>query len=395
MHGSVDQVSLATPSVSGPTVRLASREDVARLPQWSRAFADERKDHRFYELVENTLPEGFRYGYLVVADGGAVRAVQPYFIVDQDLLAGTGARGQAIITAIRRLMPRFMRARTLMVGCSAGEAHLDGDETFHPALARALASALPHLARELDCIMIVLKEFPAKYRATLQCLLPAGFARVPSMPMTRLAIEYKDFEDYLRGKLSARTRETLRRKLRVGERANPPITMSVTSDASAFVDELHPLYLNVFERSSMQFERLTKEFLSEIGKRMPDKVRFFIWRQNTRAIAFALCMVHGDHIYYENVGFDYSVAFKLHLYYYVFRDIIEWGIANGCKHFHSGSLNYDPKWHLRQSLEPIDLYVRHTSPAINAVLKRLLPLMEPTRSDPILPNFHNYRELWD
>jgi predicted N-acyltransferase len=213
--------------------------------------------------------------------------------------------------------------------------------------------------------------------------------------MTKLAIEYTNFDDYLKGKISARTRETLRRKLRVGARANPPITMTVTGDASAFVDELHPLYLNVFERSSMQFERLSKQFLSEIGKRIPDKVRFFIWRQNTRAIAFALCMVHGDHIYYENVGFDYSVAFKLHLYYYVFRDIIEWGIANGCKHFHSGSLNYDPKWHLRQSLEPIDLYVRHTSPAINAVLKRLLPLMEPTRSDPILPNFHNYRELWD
>jgi hypothetical protein len=28
------------------------------------------------------------------------------------------------------------------------------------------------------------------------------------------------------------------------------------------------------------------------------------------------------------------------------------------------------------------------------LLKRLLPVMEPTRSDPILPNFHNYSELW-
>ena len=77
----------------------------------------------------------------------------------------------------------------------------------------------------------------------------------------------------------------------------------------------------------------------------------------------------------------------------MFNDIVECAIANGYREFHSGSLNYDPKWHLRQSLDPIDLYVRHISPPINAAVRRLLPLLEPTRADPILPNFENYREL--
>ena len=77
-------------------------------------------------------------------------------------------------------------------------------------------------------------------------------------------------------------------------------------------------------------------------------------------------MVQGDGIWHEYVGFDYAVAFKLNLYYRVFHDIIEWAIANGYKRFYSGSLNYDPKWHLRQSLYPVDLYVRHTSDPINA-----------------------------
>jgi predicted N-acyltransferase len=127
---------------------------------------------------------------------------------------------------------------------------------------------------------------------------------------------------------------------------------------------------------------------------MPDKVRFFVWRQDRRIIAFGLCMVQGDSISHDYVGFDYAVAFELNLYYRVFHDIISWAIANGYTRFYSGSLNYDPKWHLRQSLYPIDLYVRHTSGPINALLRRLLPLLEPTRSDPILPNFENYRDLW-
>ena len=393
MRDSVERAGLAP--IENANVRIASRTDVVRLPHWSRAFPGERKDHRFYELVEDTLTESFRYGYLVIENGTDIRAIQPYFVLDQDLLAGLDGRSKGIVGAIRRLWPRFMRAQTLMIGCSAGEGHLDGDARSHAALAARLAWSLPRLARELKCTMIVLKEFPARYRPSLQCFTSAGFTRVPSMPLTKLAIDYPDFDAYVREKLSSVTRATLRRKLRVAARAQPPINMSIVADASPFVDELHPLYLKVFERSPLKFEKLTKEFLREVGKRLPDTVRFFIWRQDQQAIAFALCMVHGDEIYHEYVGFDYGVAFKLHLYYRVFQDIVEWGIANGCKQFHSGSLNYDPKWHLRQSLDPIDLYVRHTSGPINAVLKRVLPLMEPTHADPILKNFHNYRELWE
>jgi Peptidogalycan biosysnthesis/recognition len=379
----------------GRTIRIASRDEIARLPHWQSAFAQERKDHRFYELIEDTLRDGFSYGYLVIEDDRTVCAVQPIFLLDQDLLAGLGERVKKLVVGGRRLWPRFMFARTLMVGCAAGEGHLDGDDATKFATAEALGRSLPELAGKLNCAMIVLKEFPAKYRAPLQCLRDAGFTRVPSMPMTTLDIDYRNFDDYLSKSLSPRTRGKVRRKLRAAERAQPAITMSVVTDVTSHIDEVYPLYEKVFERSPLQFEKLSREFLCEIGRRIPDKVRFFIWRQENHIIAFGLCMVQDDSICHEYVGFDYSVAFELNLYYRVFHDIIEWAIANGYKRFYSGSLNYDPKWHLRHSLYPVDLYVRHTSGPINAVFSWLLPLMEPTRSDPVLPNFHNYRDLWE
>ena len=374
---------------------MASRCELSTLPHWQSAFANERKDHRYYELLEDTLSDGFKYGYLIVEVDQAVRAVQPFFVVDQDLLAGVSADFKQMLVRVRGLWPRFMHTRTLMVGCAAGEGYLDGDDATRLATAEALGRFLPDVASRLKCAMIVLKEFPVKYRAPLQCLMDAGFARIPSMPMTTLDIGYKNFEDYLSHCLSPRTRGKVRRKLRAAERARPTITVEVVTDASPYVDHIYPLYEKVFGRSPLQFEKLTREFLRDIGRRIPDKVRFFIWRQDSHIIAFGLCTVQGDRICHEYVGFDYSVAFELNLYYRVFHDIVEWAIANGYKRFYSGSLNYDPKWHLRHSLYPIDLYVRHTSAPINAMLRRLLPLMEPTRSDPILPNFHNYRELWD
>jgi hypothetical protein len=393
MHGGIGRVKLSSSALSGGTIRIAKRDEIASLPRWQGAFAGERKDRRFYELLEDTVG-GFDYGYLVAGSGEDICAIQPYFIVDQDLTAGTNGHAKTLIAGIRRLWPRFMRARTLMVGCAAGEGHLDGSELAQSTTAELLAGSLRRVARELNCVMVVLKEFPAKYRAPLQCLQHAGFTRVPSMPMTTLGIDFKNFDDYVDKTLSPRTRGKVRRKLRAAERAKPAITMSAVDDVSAIVEEIYPLYLGVYERSPLQFEKLTKEFLCEIAKRMPDKARFFVWRQDAKIIAFGLCTVQGDAICHEYVGFDYSVAFELNLYYRVFRDIIEWAIANGCKRFYSGSLNYDPKWHLRQSLYPIDLYVRHTSAPVNALFRKLLPLLEPTRSDPILPNFHNYGELW-
>ncbi len=356
---------------------IATRADLDTFPQWRHAFSGERKDWRYYEIVNDTLP-GFEYRYLVVKD-----AIQPFFVLDQDLVAG--APSSAVINAIRKIWPRFLKMRTLMIGCAAGEGHLEIDP-------QDLAAELPVLAKQCHARLIVMKEFPSRYRTALATL--DGFTRVPSMPMTRLKIDYDDFDDFMARKLSKPTRKNLRRKLRAADSSQPPIELQVVEDVTPYVEEIYPLYLAVFQRSKLHFEKLTKEFLSSIGGRMPDKVRFFIWRRGGKAIAFSLCMIHNDTIYDEYLGLDYGVAFDLNLYFTTIRDIINWAIAQGMQWYVSSALNYEPKLHLKSELVPLDLYVAHTSPLINAAMRHVLPLLEPTRNDPILQRFPNFSEVW-
>ena len=66
------------------------------------------------ELIEETLNDGFSYGYLVVENGADVCAIQPYLILDQDLLGGINGVAKRCFDAVRRVWPRFMRAHTLM-----------------------------------------------------------------------------------------------------------------------------------------------------------------------------------------------------------------------------------------------------------------------------------------
>jgi predicted N-acyltransferase len=281
-----------------------------------------------------------------------------------------------------------------MVGCSAGEAHLAASATLPVnVVAETLSCGIVRQARSLNAQLIVLKEFPARYRNVLRCFVQSGFSRAPSMPMTMLNIGYDSFDAYLEKALNSSSRRKWRKKLKATAGVLD-IRMSVTDNAASVVDEIYPLYLQVFDRSKMRFEKLTKDVFHQLGQRMNDKVRFFAWRSGNVLVAFSLCMVQGDSLYAEYVGFDYAVALDLHLYHYIVRDMINWGICQGYKWFRSSGLNYDPKLHMRHRLDPIDLYVRHTSTAANVILKVALPWWEPVRYDATLKLFPDYETLW-
>jgi hypothetical protein len=263
----------------GATVDVMTGEEVARCRRWPRAFAGGRKDSRYYEIVSRGIRQGFDYRYFALRDApGEVRAVAPFFVLDQDLCAAMISVQPALAT-LRKVWPRFLTARTLMVGCAAGEGHLDGDDEMpHDVQVRLLRDWVPFHAERLGAPLVVFKEFPAKYRGALGCLLDDGYTRVPSYPMTRLDIDYPSFEAYMADALSRKTRRDLRLKFRAAAAA-APITLTVTSDVTERIGELYPLYSQVFARSKWRFEKLTPEYFCALGQRMPDKVRYFVWNQ--------------------------------------------------------------------------------------------------------------------
>src|SRR5271157_1681114 len=124
-------------------VEIKTKAQIQGTPAWEHAFTGLRKDRRYYELVEDTIHQGFEYRYFVLSDAaGEVRAIQPFFIADQDLLAGMGAGTGRAAGAIRRVWPQFMRMQTLMIGCAAGEGHLDAqDGEARSILVHSLAGA--------------------------------------------------------------------------------------------------------------------------------------------------------------------------------------------------------------------------------------------------------------
>jgi hypothetical protein len=353
----------------------------------ANSLRGELKDFRYQKISAETLADQFQHFFLELRNKSSGQiAVQPVFVADQDLLDGLPPKFAKIIASPRKFFPRWLKARMIFAGSSAGTGALDCTEPWAVA---AFQEALGKFAREKKCAMILLKDYSAKFRAALEPFTALKkFRRVPSMPACVLDFDFKTFEEYMS--------KTLGRKLRykyIKLNKQPAIPFEVLTDVAPIANELHALYLATHERSKMRFEKLTPEFFARVGREMPDRAKFFVWRVERKIVAFALCLVNDGVMDHLNIGFDYAVAFDLQLYYVTLRDIFRWCLANGVKRYETGQLNYDPKFHLQMKLLPLDLYACHVSPLINPVFKFALGFLQPTKHEKMLKEFSNFGEL--
>jgi hypothetical protein len=370
---------------------LVGLSDLQGVDAWQRIWNGARHDRRFYEILDGSVPP-FEYHYLVLEDrSGQVRAIQPIFVHDQDILGGIPPQWRRFIRLATAVTPGLSRFRTLWVGPPVGEASLGAEPRDQEWCAWALQQALPLASIRLRAPLIVLKDFPSELRPLLRVFVDNGYTRIPSMPAVSLDLNFRTFEEHAQT-LSSKTRFDLRRKSRDAAR-RPPVSVEVRSDISDRLDELYPLYRQVHERADFRFETLTPEYFRRVGREIPDRARFFIWSQEGRPIAFDACFIHDGVLSAEAIGLDYRVALNLHLYFIVKRDVIDWACRNGIRRYLSGPLNYDPKLRLGFKLQPLDLYVWHRSRVINGILKRAAPWLTPARHEPLLQRFPNARDL--
>ena len=60
MHELTHATANSPYALQGGGVDVMSRAELAHCRHWRSAFVGQRKDHRFYELVEDTIRQGFR-----------------------------------------------------------------------------------------------------------------------------------------------------------------------------------------------------------------------------------------------------------------------------------------------------------------------------------------------
>lgn len=363
---------------------------------WQTLFPSSWKDYRYFQTLEETFAEQFPARYLVLWEAGApsaspgltsVRAILPMFFVEQDLTVSLSPTIRGWLKPLRS----WLTLRLLMLGCVVGDGHIGlADSTDNPAKVLAeIDVALEIFARREGVSIRLFKDLPETYRPALSALTAGGrYTRLPSLPGVHLPLDFTSFDAYLQTRLGKSTRKSLRRKFREVETLPEPVILEVKPQITA--EEailLHALYERVALRGEVHFEVFTAEYFLKLGERMPEATRYFIWRHAGKIVAFSFCTIHDGAIHDNDIGIDETADPSLHLYHTTFRDIIRWALAHGLKAYYSAPFNYDPKFHLRMDLVPLDLYAHHRNPLVNRLLRWFAPLAAPTRQEPLLAQF--------
>lgn len=371
------------------SIKVCSSIAQINKTEWESIYPPIVEGYEFFKTIEETLTQQFKPLYITIRKNGALVCAAPCFIMDYPLETTIEGPLKKLLIGLKRLTPKLLNVRILLCGCQAAEGRLAIKNIQDQAIPQLLVKEMYSIAGKEKARLIAFKDFSQEYAPFFKPLLKSGFHKMQSYPSVELDLHFKSFEEYL-GSLSRTTRKGLNKKFREAKGAK--IQMEVRNDLGDSLEEAYKLYLNTLHDSEVQFERLSRDFFKNISENMPKETIYFLWHIQDKLVAFDLCLVSGGVLVDEYIGLDYDVAYKYHLYYVTFRDIVIWCIQNKIHRYESGALNYDPKKRLDFKFIPQYIYVKHKNKFLNLILGLACLFLKPENFDPVLKSMKRQNE---
>ncbi|MFA6989281.1 MAG: peptidogalycan biosysnthesis protein [Candidatus Gastranaerophilaceae bacterium] len=188
-------------------------------------------------------------------------------------------------------------------------------------------------------------------------------------------INFSSFDEYLKN-FSQNRKFNFRKKRKAKHNYN--LQIFNTGDeffTDDIVNNLHSLYLNVYNKSEMHFDKLSFEFFKNILQNTNDG-KVFVYIQKDKIIGFSLCYIVGNYLVDKYHGYLYPDSLKCFLYFNHFFDNLEFCIQNELKMCIMGWTNADTKAYLGCEFTQTYHAVYVKNPFLRMFLKIAKPLFE-------------------
>ncbi len=366
---------------------------ISEIPvgDWNKVFPDILESYDFFRTIDESGLEQFSLYYIMVYDRKAPIGATACFLVNYSLDTSINGPLRRVTNSIKRFAPNIFSLKAFICGTpmSRGRIGITGRQDV---VMKAILRRMEQIAKKNKAAIIAFKDFEQNRTELLDPLQKKGFSKFDSLPSTELNIWFKDFEEYLKT-LSGANRYDLRRKFKKVDghvAIDREIVDSLDDDA---LRDVYKLYLDIVAKHDMGFELLPIAFFRNISKNMPGRVKFFLWRIDGKLAAFLFCMVSGDLFIDYYLGLDYSIAYKHHLYFIKFRDVMEWVIKHKIKKYEMGISGYEPKRRLGFDFIPLYLYVKLRNRMLRPVFNLICQFLKFENFDPDLKEARNRKTL--
>ena len=340
---------------------------------WAQCFGPALEGRWWYETLERSGLEQFKFAYALLHDGKQPVGIAPLFVMDVPLALVVPPVWMPLFKLLGYLVRGMRYQRTLFVGSPCSDEGMVGllpGVDRHSALA-CLQAALVVRARQLKAPMLVWKDFPADCDNELGALaLAAGMFRLESFPGTIVDLPGPARADYYAA-LRANHRSNLTRKLKRGEAALPVNVAVLNRPDAAALDEIFALFWQTYEKATTRFERLNRRFF-ELLSQCPQS-RFIVLRERAGGsmVAFMLCFLLDGKAINKFIGIDYRQPPDGFLYFQLWDAAVAWATGAGARSLQSGQTGYSAKLLLEHRLQPLGNWCVHRNPIVHAVYRRV------------------------
>ena len=366
---------------SGFKIKIVRKIEEISSQDWHKVFPDALENYYFFKTLDESSLSQFSFFYILVYDNDKLVGATSCFIMDFPLDIAVTGKLKKLADSIKRFFPSILSPRILICGLPMGQGRI-GIAAEPQTIIKATYKGMEQIAAKERAGIIAFKDFDLGYRKLLDESLDDGFFRMDSLPSTDMDINFSSFDEYLKT-LSSVSRSDLKRKFKKID-GKIKIDLEISNKLEdGVLDEIYALYLQTYEKHELGLEKVSIDFFRNISKNMPGETKFFVWRMDNKAVAFAFCLVSGGYFIDYYLGFDYSIAYQYHLYFVRFRDLMNWCIENKIKKYEMGATGYEPKRRLGFNLIPLYIYAKHRSRFLNPVFKVLCRVLQPTNFQPV------------
>jgi len=335
------------------------------------------RSHAFLRAVERSSLNDCRFWYLLARDAeGRLLGHCSVFRISLFLdLFATGPMAR-LTSAIRRVMPGFMRLQMLECGTPVALGHLFSfaPGADRPSLTAAFAERIDRLARDERLHRRVIRDFTPTEMPAFDAFAKRGYKTVPNLPDCVLDNRWPSFDDYLKS-MRSEYRYKVRRRMQSAARAG--IRCEVRTSFADLAPRLEALWTATYQRSrEYQREILTARWFEEMDA-LGDRSRVVLLLKGDLVVAFAFVLVDDRTLRFLYTGLDYEHNREDSLFFNLLYHVVRTGIELRRPHIELGITTYPPKMDVGGRRSTLLMYMKHSRVPIVTTLFRLMTPAHP------------------
>jgi hypothetical protein len=376
-------------SESLQTVWCTSIDDF--MPSFKQATTVPSIIHSYemYKTIENAKLNNVTILYFVVLDKGISISFVPCFMFKTSLITLSTGRVQSVTDWVRSFWASFLMMDIFVVGspvalCHHGVHLLPKFWKLVHKVNPDVFTCINQKSKDLGCLLVLIKDIPAHDVSYIESMGIGRYFLASSLPNAYIPVSVgtKKYPYFLKKRYRARIRHAKNKFKKAG------FYWTKETNVTPYLDTIYRLYCNVYAKSGVKFEKLTRDFFKQVQEKLYGDVFFLLcFNAEHRLVCFELVLDSEDVLIPLYLGLDYGFVKDGDVYFNCIYRVMEEAVALKKIWTMFGQTSYVAKAYAGAVFEPLYLGILTYSTVLFYCLKWFRGVVFPSVT---LPDVHAY-----